>query len=121
MKKETTQTKELFTSGEWKAEKHIAGRYYGNIISSLGRNERGIMNIRTIDIILKNNGEEEAEANARLIAESKNMYEALKSIENFLHQIVFHELMDKYENPYKEAKQFQKKAKAIITRINNKP
>ncbi len=62
----------LHTQGEWKVEKHEEGRYFGNITSELGRNEKGYMNIRTIAIILKNCGEEEAQANAELICKAVN-------------------------------------------------
>lgn len=77
---------EKFTQGEWRFEKHDPkiSRYFGNILSDLGKGDDGIMNIRTIDIVLKNCGEEEAEANARLIASSPAMYRLLNKIEPLL-------------------------------------
>ena len=74
-----TVTGEGFTGGKWKVDEHEQGRYYGNITSELGIGERGFMNIRTIAILLKNNGEEEAKANANRIVNCVNNHNALVS------------------------------------------
>ena len=70
------------TKGIWKFESHNPeiSRYAGNIISELGKGDNDIMQIRTINIILKNNGIEEAEANAAFIVKACNEYDKLKQI-----------------------------------------
>ena len=70
---------ESTTKGKWEFEKHDpeTSRYFGNVISELGIGDHGIMNIRTIDIVLKNCGEIEAEANARLLALSPQIAKEL--------------------------------------------
>ena len=62
------------TKGKWKFIKHESHScHFGNIQSDLGKGENGIMNIRTIDIILNYCGDEEAEANAKLIEAAPEM------------------------------------------------
>ena len=72
------ETKEgLHTQGEWKFNKHETGRYCGDIDCEIGLGANGIMNIRTIAIVLKNAGEVESQANAELIVKAVNERQAL--------------------------------------------
>ncbi len=68
------------TAAPWRFQRHDFGRYYGNIIGSYGIGENGFENTRTITIQLKNAGEEENEANAKLIAAAPELLESLRLI-----------------------------------------
>ena len=93
MKQETTQTKELFTSGKWKSSLYDDGAIVHSDIAGC------ICEIRH-----EGKHKEEHEANARLIAEAPAMYKYIK-------EIAFR---------YEKDEWISGEAKAIINRINNK-
>ena len=68
----------------WKHRKHDDwSQYYGNIEGEYGKNESGIMEIRTIAVTLKYGEPEENEANAEFIVQAcNNHYEMLKLLKD---------------------------------------
>ena len=67
------------TPGPWHYNSHDEQQQYaGNISSDLGRNEAGIMRIRTIAVAMKYCGKEEADANGHLISAAPELLAALQ-------------------------------------------
>ena len=66
-----------YTKGPWIFYKHDRGNYAGDIASNW-KDEKGSNMTRTIAVILSYAVEEEADANARLIATAPELLEACK-------------------------------------------
>lgn len=68
------------TPTPWHFNKHEIGEYCGNISSLLGVNSQGIMEQRTIAVVLKYAGDAESEANAAFIVKAANNHDALVEV-----------------------------------------
>lgn len=105
----TTEAKEYIepigfegTKGEWAFEKHHIGKYYGNIISNFGDRRQ-----RTIDVLLRYALDEEMEANAILLSNSKELVKALQDLVDKVEKL---SLWDKTDRSYYKAKEVLNKA-----------
>jgi len=98
-----TDNKELFTEGEWRKSIGVISSDKG-IVARLPYFQNGNPN----KVIMK----EEAEANASLIAESKNMYQNIKVIVDFLD--------NHNEIIISSNSNFHKDLKEIINSVNKK-
>ena len=61
----------------WNVYEHLEGDYYGTLSAVLGFDKNNIRQIRTIGIICKNGGSDEAKANAAFIVRACNNHKAL--------------------------------------------
>ncbi len=63
------------TPRPWSVNYHETGQYVANLFAELGKNESGIMQVRTIATVLKYADEDEAAANAALIIAAVNAWD----------------------------------------------